>query len=63
VIEAEAVDQTGTRVFVEAAVMETSDEMAEPEHTCAPDIELQTADTPTARASDKHYEDSETLDG
>jgi len=44
VSESEAVDQT-PRVFVEAAVMETSDMAAEPEHTCPSDIELQTADT------------------
>ena len=41
----EAVDQTAPRVFVEAGVMETSEMTAEPEHTCPPDIELQTADT------------------
>ncbi|HEV8138691.1 MAG TPA: response regulator, partial [Pyrinomonadaceae bacterium] len=42
VSEAEAVDQA-PRVFVEAAVMETPE--MEAEHTCPPDIELQTADT------------------
>lgn len=44
VSESEAVGQT-PRVFVEAAAMETSDVATEPEHTCPPDIELQTADT------------------
>jgi CheY-like chemotaxis protein len=45
VSEAEAVDQVPPRVFVEAGVMETSEMDAAPEHTCPPDIELQTADT------------------
>jgi len=45
VSEAEAVDQVSPRVFVEAGVMETSETDAAPEHTCPPDIELQTADT------------------
>ena len=45
VSEAEAVDQTPPRVFVEAAVMDTPEMVAEPEHTCPPDIDLQTADT------------------
>ena len=44
VSEPEAFDQAPPRVFVEAAVMETP-ETVEPEHTCPPDIELQTADT------------------
>ena len=54
--EAGAVDQA-PRVFVEAGVMETS-EIAESEHACPPDIELQTADTqqlapvPSAREED-----------
>jgi len=45
VSEAEAVEQTPPRVFVEAAVMDTSETTAEPDHTCPPDLELQTADT------------------
>jgi len=60
--EADAVDQA-PRVFVEAAVMETSEMGAESEHTCPPDIELQTADTqqlaPVILARE---EDSETID-
>jgi len=43
VSEPEAFDQAPPRVFVEAAVMETPE--TEAEHTCPPDIELQTADT------------------
>jgi len=60
--EADAVDQA-PRVFVEAAVMETSEMGAESEHACPPDIELQTADTqqltPVMRA---RQEDSETVE-
>jgi CheY-like chemotaxis protein len=63
VSEAEAVDQTAPRVFVEAAVMEASDVTPEPEHTCPPDLELQTADTqqlePVRAASE---EDSDTVE-
>jgi CheY-like chemotaxis protein len=43
--ESEVLDQTSPKVFVEAGVMETSDIGAAPQHTCPPDIELQTADT------------------
>jgi CheY-like chemotaxis protein len=45
VSEAEQVDQAAPRVFVEAALMETPEMVAEPEHACPPDIDLQTADT------------------
>jgi CheY-like chemotaxis protein len=44
VSEPEAIDQAPPRVFVEAAVMDT-ETVAEAEHTCPADIELQTADT------------------
>ena len=61
--EAEAVEQVPPRVFVEAAVMETPETMVEPDHTCPPDLELQTADTqqlqPVATAS---QEGSETVE-
>jgi hypothetical protein len=62
VSEAEAVDQA-PRVFVEAGVMETAEMVTEPEHTCPPDIELQTADTqqlePVITAKE---EDSDTVE-
>ena len=63
VSEAEAIDQTPPKVFVEAAVMETPEMVAEPERTCPPDIELQTADTqqlaPVIKADE---ESSETVE-
>jgi len=62
VSEAQEIDQAPVKVFVEAAVMPTP-ETAEPEHTCPPDIELQTADTqqlePVILVDE---EDSETVD-
>ena len=61
VSEVEAVDQA-PRVFVEAAVMETPEIAAEPEHTCPPDIELQTADTQQLEPVMTAAEDSETVE-
>ncbi len=61
VSEVEAVDHASPRVFVEAGVMEAPEMAAE--HTCPPDIELQTADTqqlePVAAA---HENDSENIE-
>ena len=62
VSEAEASEQTPPRVFVEAAVMETPETMAEAEHTCPPDIELQTADTQQLEPVIAAEEDSDTVD-
>jgi CheY-like chemotaxis protein len=63
VSEAEVVDQTAPRVFVEAAIMENPDTGAEPEHTCPPDIELQTADTQQLEpVPTNNEEDSETVE-
>ncbi len=46
VVEAEAeTDQPSVKVFVEAPLMETAEPPVAEEHTCPPDIELQTADT------------------
>ncbi len=63
VSEPEAGDQDQPRVFVEAAVMETPELFAEPEHTCPPDIELQTADTqqlaPVTTADEEYSESVE----
>jgi CheY-like chemotaxis protein len=60
--EAEAVDQVPPRVFVEAAVLETSEMDAASEHTCPPDIDLQTADTQQLKpVAMSPAEDSETV--
>ena len=58
--ESHAADQA-PRVFVEAAALETS-EMREEEHTCPPDIELQTADTQQLEPVVMTEEDSQTVD-
>lgn len=60
VSEAEPADETPPRVFVEAAVMETPEMVAE--HTCPPDIELQIADTQQLEPVLTAQEDSEAVE-
>ena len=62
VSEAESVDQAAPRVFVEAAPMETPEMVSEPEHTCPPDLELQTADTQQLAPVMTADENSETVE-
>jgi CheY-like chemotaxis protein len=44
-VEVEEPEQPSVKVFVEAPIMETIEAPVAQEHTCPPDIELQTADT------------------
>ncbi len=60
--EAEEIDQAPVKVLVEAAVMQTPETLEAPEHTCPPDIDLQTADTQQLEPVIVDEGDSETVD-
>jgi CheY-like chemotaxis protein len=65
VVEEQAAEQPNVKVFVEAPLMETSEPPVAEEHTCPPDIELQTADTqqlePIVAANDSG-QDADTIE-